>query len=241
MNNESNFNIIVNLHPTYGTHLVLVIRRRGSKVYYFDSFGVETPPIFLEEYVDLGSNERIQEYDESYCGAYCLCMIYLIVRRFTIEGALNILVNQVICPKVYDKCFCFNCNVEVNVCVNDNQGTYFADDNVNDNVKDNFNDNVKDNVNDDVNHNVNDNVNDNQGTCFADDNVNDNVNDIFNDNVKDNVYDNVNDNVNYNVNDDVNNNVNDNRGICFADFNDYVNDNDDDDKYISIFSERTPS
>ena len=68
---ELNFNIIVNLHPTDGTHWVLVIRREGGPVYYFDSFGVETPPLFLEEYVDLGSNGRIQQYDESYIGAYC--------------------------------------------------------------------------------------------------------------------------------------------------------------------------
>ena len=50
--NDSNFNIIVNLHPTDWTHRVLVIRRRGGKVYYFDSFGVETPPLFLEEFAD---------------------------------------------------------------------------------------------------------------------------------------------------------------------------------------------
>ena len=75
---EPNFNIIVNLHPTEGTNWVLVIRREGGPVYYFDSFGVETPPLFLEEYVDLGFNERIQKYDESHCGAFCLYMIYLI-------------------------------------------------------------------------------------------------------------------------------------------------------------------
>ena len=51
-----NFNIIVNLHPTEGTHWVLVIRREDGPVYYFDSFGIETPPLFLVEYVDLGSN-----------------------------------------------------------------------------------------------------------------------------------------------------------------------------------------
>ena len=66
------------LHPTDGTHWVLVIRREGGPVYYFDSFRVETPPLFLEEYVDLGSNARIQQYDESYCGDYCLYMILLI-------------------------------------------------------------------------------------------------------------------------------------------------------------------
>ena len=52
----NNFNIIVNLHPTDGTLWVLVIRREDGPTYYFDSFGVETPPLFLEEYVDLGSN-----------------------------------------------------------------------------------------------------------------------------------------------------------------------------------------
>ena len=82
-------------------------------------------------------------------------------RRFIIEGALNILVNQVKCPKMYDNCFCYSCKVKVKVEVNvngfhpqatadDNQGTCFADGNVN----------AKDNVN----------VSDNQGTCFADGN-----------------------------------------------------------------------
>ena len=47
--NETNFNINVNLHPTDGTNWVLVIRREGGPVYYFDSFGVETPPLFLEK------------------------------------------------------------------------------------------------------------------------------------------------------------------------------------------------
>ena len=91
---EPNSKIIINLHPAEGTHWVLVIRREVSPVYYFDSFGVETPPLFLEEYVDLGSNERIQQYYESYCGAYCLYTIYLIERGFRIKSALNILVNQ---------------------------------------------------------------------------------------------------------------------------------------------------
>ena len=59
MINEINFNVIVNLHPTDSTHWVLVIRRRGCEIYYFDSFGVETPPLFSEEIVDLGSNEGI--------------------------------------------------------------------------------------------------------------------------------------------------------------------------------------
>ena len=72
---EPNVNIIVNLHQTNGTNWVLVIRREGGFAYDFDSFGVETPQLFLEENVDLGSNERIQQYDESYFGVYCLYMI----------------------------------------------------------------------------------------------------------------------------------------------------------------------
>ena len=38
MINETNFNIIVILHPIDGSHWVFVIRRGGGKVYYFDSF-----------------------------------------------------------------------------------------------------------------------------------------------------------------------------------------------------------
>ena len=92
-------------------------------------------------------------------------MIYLIDRKFTIEGALDILVNQVKCPKIYKKFFCFCCKVkgkvevEVNgsgdVNVNDNQGTCFAD------------------------------GNDNQGTCFADGNDNDNQGTCFADDKQD--------------------------------------------------------
>ena len=154
MVSEPNSNIIVNLHPTEGTHWVLVIRREGGPIYYFDSFGVETPPLFLEEYADLGSNERIQQYDESYCGAYCLYMIYLIDRGFRINISLKILVNQCKYPRMYNECFCLGCSndkVDDNVNDNVNQGTCFADDNVNDNVIDNVNDNDNDNVNDNDN------------------------------------------------------------------------------------------
>ena len=168
---EPNSNIIVNLHPTEGTHWVLVIRREGAPVYYFDSFGIETPPLFLEEYVNLGSNERIQQYDESYCGAYCLYMIYLIDRGFRINNALNILVNQCKYPGMYNECFCLGCSKDkVDDNANDlrssfannvNQGTCFTDDNVNDNDNDNDNDNVNDNDNDNVNDNDNDNDIDN--------------------------------------------------------------------------------
>ena len=58
--NNNNSYIIINLHPTDDTHWVLVIRRRSGNVHYFDSFGVETPPLFLKDYVDMGSNERKQ-------------------------------------------------------------------------------------------------------------------------------------------------------------------------------------
>ena len=186
---EPNSNIIVNLHPTEGTHWVLVIRREGGPVYYFDSFGIETPPLFLEEYVNLGSNERIQQYDESYCGAYCLYMIYLIDRGFRINNALNILVNQCKYPGMYNECFCLGCNDKVNDLrssfanndkVNDNQGTdsvrgmptCFTDDKVNDNDKINDNDNDNDN---DLRSSFANNVN-------ANDNDNDNVNVYDNDN-----------------------------------------------------------
>ena len=97
-------------------------------VYYFDSFGVETPPLLLEEYVDLGSNERVQQYDESFCGAYCLYMIYLIDREFRIKSALNILVNQVKCSEVYNECFCLGCNVNQGTDSVRGMPTCFADD-----------------------------------------------------------------------------------------------------------------
>ena len=230
---EPDFNIIVNLHPTDGTHWVLVIRREGSPVYYFDSFGVETPPLFLEEYVDLGSNERIQQYDESYCGAYCLYMTYLIDRGFRIKSALKILVNQCKYPGVYNECFCLGFNVNDKYNVNDND---------NDNVKDNYdnNDNVNDNDND--NDNVIDNVSYNDLRSSFANNFND-LRSSFANNINDNVNVNDNDNVHVKDNDDVNDNDNDNdndlrssftnndndnvnQGTCFADDNENVNDND---------------
>ena len=123
---DPNFNIFVNLHLTESTHWVIVIRREGGPTYYLDSFGVETPPLFLEEYVDLGSNEKIQQYDESYCWYYCLYMIYLIDRGFRIKSALNILVNQCKYPGRYNECFCLSCS----------RGGDKDKDNVNDNVND---------------------------------------------------------------------------------------------------------
>ena len=186
--NENNFSIIVNLHPSDGTHWFLVIRRDGEKIQYFDSSGVETPPSFSIEYVDLGSDERIQQCDESYFGAYCLYMICLIDNGYRIKSALITLVNQVKTPEAYNECL--GCKVkgklgvEVGVNFNFNQGICFADDNVNDNVNDSVNDNVIDNVNDNVNDIGDDNVTDNvhrfhlhpQPTAGDKGNANDNVN-----------------------------------------------------------------
>ena len=62
--------MLYNLHPIQGTHCVLV--RRSSVVHYVDNFGVEIPPKFLHDYINLGSNERIQFKNESYSGAYSL-------------------------------------------------------------------------------------------------------------------------------------------------------------------------
>ena len=193
---DPEFNIIVNLHPSDGTHWVLVIRREGGKIYYFDSFGVETPPLFLKQYTDLGSNERLQKFDESFCGANCLFLIYLIDIGFRIKNALNILVNQCEYQGMSDGRLCLRCKGrfkvevndkdEVNGNVNDNQGTCIADDNGNVNGNDNGkgNDNGNGNANDNVNANDNTIAND---ITIASDNVNDNgnVNVDDNDNVND--------------------------------------------------------
>ena len=223
-------------------------------MYYFDSFGVGTP-LFLEGYVELGSNRRVQQYYESYCGAYCVYMIYPSDRGFKIKSSLNILVNQVKCPGMYNECLCFGCKCKIKVhhgtclaCHEQSSLVYhrrslFADDDVN------------------VIDYANVNVNDNQGTCFAEVNDNDNTNDhiIVNDGKAlakpfhgwpetHNVNDIANDNDEVEDND----NANDNRGTCFADdnviFNNNVNDNnndnknnndsdDDVDKFIYLFGE----
>ena len=92
------------INPTDGSLWVLVTKRESIEAFYFDNFGVNTPPIFLEEYIDLGSDERIQEYDESeqydFCGENRLYMIYLIDRGFRIKSALNIVINQCKYPKI---------------------------------------------------------------------------------------------------------------------------------------------
>ena len=110
----------------------------------------------------------MREYnnDESYCGAYCLYMIYLIDRGFRTKSALNILVNQCKYPGIYNECFCLGCSSggdkdkdNVNDNDNDLRSSFANNDNDNVNVSDNDNDNVndKDNVIDNDNDNDNDN------------------------------------------------------------------------------------
>ena len=167
---ETIFNIIVNQHPTEGTHWVLVIRREDGPVYYFDSFGVETPPLFLEEYVDLGSNERLQQYDESYCGTYCLYMIYVIDRGFRVKSALNMLVNQVNCPEILNACFCLGCIVKDKYNGNDNDlRSSFA----NNDLRSSFANNDKDIVND-LRSSFANHDNDNLRSSFANNHNDDN-------------------------------------------------------------------
>ena len=107
-------NLIINLiNPTDGSLWILVTKREGSEAFYLDNFGVKTPPIFLEEYIDLRSDERIQEYDESeqydFCGEYRLYMIYLIDRGFRIKSALNIIIIQCKYTKIYNSSFSLSC------------------------------------------------------------------------------------------------------------------------------------
>ena len=154
---------------------------------------------------------------------------------------MNILVNQCKYPGIYNECSCLSCKV--------NQGTCFADDNVNvndividnDNVKDNVNDNDKDI--DSVKDKVNDKDNDLRSSFAS--NVEDNDNDKDINNVKDNVNDKDIDlrssfanNVDVNDNDKDNDNVDDNDNVNDND-NDSVNDNDNDkDNFIYLFVEK---
>ena len=60
-------------------------------------------------------------------------MIYLIDGGFRINSALNILINQVKYPAMYNECWCLSCKDKVNVNDKDNDN-----DNVNDNGNDKF-------------------------------------------------------------------------------------------------------
>ena len=60
-NNEYSCIIIANPDPTDGTHWFLAMRRDRSSVSSFNSFRIESPPLFLIKYFHLGSDERIQQ------------------------------------------------------------------------------------------------------------------------------------------------------------------------------------
>ena len=66
-----------------------------------------TPPLFLEEYIDLESDEKIHEFEESFFPANCQYMIYLIDRGYRVKSALNFLINQCKDPKIYNECFVY--------------------------------------------------------------------------------------------------------------------------------------
>ena len=142
-------------------------------------------------------------------------MIYLIDRRYTIEGALDILVIQVKCPDAYKKCQCLGCKVVVEV--EGNQGTCFSDDNVNDNQGTCFaygNDNQGTCLASHEQSSFADgNDDDNQVTCFSDDNVNDNQGNCFaygNDNQRTCL-------ASHEQSSFADGNEDDNQGTCFAD------------------------
>ena len=77
-------------------------------------------------------------------------MIYLIDRGFRIESALNILVNQVKCPEIYNECFCLGCSKDLRSSFTDLRSSFANNDIVNDNVNDNDIDKDNDKDNDSV-------------------------------------------------------------------------------------------
>ena len=75
---------IVNLHPTKGTHWVMLTSEApsvqsasGTNQNYFDSLG-RAPPTNILNHIKKGiySEYQIQKND-SYCAAYCLNVLYL--------------------------------------------------------------------------------------------------------------------------------------------------------------------
>ena len=59
-------NIIVNLNPTERTLCVLVLSKDSlGGVYYFDRQIKEKPPIFLQKYTNIGSDDIIQQDSET--------------------------------------------------------------------------------------------------------------------------------------------------------------------------------
>ena len=88
------------------------MQRESTRTYYFDSLGVEAPPLIVQQYINLGSDARNQEYDESFYGASCLNMIYLIDQGIGITSALNVLIKQFWNPGLYDKFLCLCCSYQ---------------------------------------------------------------------------------------------------------------------------------
>ena len=70
---------IVKLHPTKGTHLILLFTEGASRVdeYYFDTYGFP-PPKNFESQIEKGtySDYRIQK-DDSCCAPCCLYVLNL--------------------------------------------------------------------------------------------------------------------------------------------------------------------
>ena len=63
---------IVNLHPTKGTHWVIVVTE-----FYFDSYSCP-PPTSILNHIKKGIYSEYQnQKNDSYCAAYCLYVLYL--------------------------------------------------------------------------------------------------------------------------------------------------------------------
>ena len=61
---------IVNLHPTKGTHWVMFVNE-----FYFDPYGCP-PSLIIMSFINNGFYSEYQiPKNDSYCGAYCLCLI----------------------------------------------------------------------------------------------------------------------------------------------------------------------
>ena len=82
----------------------------GRNFFYFDIFGIETLPLFLINYFDLGSDMRTQLECESFFGACCSSMNCCIDSEVKIKSALNILVIQRKCVASFEVCYCLCCS-----------------------------------------------------------------------------------------------------------------------------------
>ena len=76
---------IVNLHPTKGTHWVMLTNQNC-----FDSYGCP-PPLNITKQINNGiySEYQIQK-DDSYCAAYCLYVLYLTNKIGFTNAVLNL-------------------------------------------------------------------------------------------------------------------------------------------------------